>query len=304
MVNTCKRLLGLGADPRIHSRRGKLPVYVAREHYREECAMMIENHDGFAERMIDHKTADPFYIALTVAGLNSYFGVLGIELNCHDMRLLTDPVLLPHSRLVPLGFRPVELRRIARMARNRTLGRTLKIMLKDNRMTSVLPIMSVYGYVFQYDCLEIEPNVYNYLNVVHTRKLNRLHKEIIEADKSIVDVEKKAIEDFWSGAQGKGEELANAQRYASQRNKEEEGHIKHYDGNDGKMKGGKNSEKKVEDEEEVIIEEKPEQQVKKIEQKQPTRPDKDNNTNPVGNTSPRHRKLMDQNVHKNNGNDV
>ena len=65
------QLLGLGADPRIHCRRGKLPVYVAREFYREKCAMMIEKHDDYVNRMIDHKTADPFYIALTVAGLNS-----------------------------------------------------------------------------------------------------------------------------------------------------------------------------------------------------------------------------------------
>ena len=84
--------------------------------------------------MINHKTADPFYIALTIAGLDKYFGVLGIEVNCHDMRLLTDNVLLPESRLVPLGFRPCELKRITRMARNRTLGRTLKIILSDKKL--------------------------------------------------------------------------------------------------------------------------------------------------------------------------
>ena len=109
MVHTTIRLLGLGADPRIHCRRGKLPVYVAREFYREKCAMAIEKHDGYVERMIDHKTADPFYIALTIAGLNSYFGVLGIEVNCHDIRLLTDNVLLPHDRLVRLGFRQCQI---------------------------------------------------------------------------------------------------------------------------------------------------------------------------------------------------
>ena len=46
-------------------------------------------------KMIEHKTADPFYIALTVAGLESYYGILAIELGCHDMRSFTDPVLMP-----------------------------------------------------------------------------------------------------------------------------------------------------------------------------------------------------------------
>ena len=74
--------------------------------------------------MIEHKTADPFYIALTVAGLESYYGILAIEVGCHDMRSFTDPVLMPRYLLglSPLGFRAVELRRITRMAKNTSLG--------------------------------------------------------------------------------------------------------------------------------------------------------------------------------------
>ena len=313
MVHTAKRLLGLGADPRIHCRRGKQAVYVARENFREDCAIMIEVHDGYVERMINHKTADPFYIALTIAGLEKYFGVLGIEVNCHDMRLLTDNVLLPESRLVPLGFRPCELKRIVRMARNRTLGRTSKIVLSDNRMTSVLPIISTYGYVFEYDCLDLNPNIYDYLSAVHTRKMNRLHKEIIEADANIIDVKKKAIEDFWSGAQGKGNELAHAQRYASKRNIEEMGIIHHDEDDDKNMEGNNNQSRNpdvdiVIAEEKIIIEQ--DEEVEKNAnpattppQQQPTRPEKDNNNNPVGNTSPRHRKLVAQNTKNTEKND-
>jgi hypothetical protein len=295
MVQTTIRLLGLGADPRIHCRRGKLPVYVAREFYREKCAMVIEKHDGYVERMIDHKTADPFYIALTIAGLNSYFGVLAIEINCHDMRLLTDKVLLPHDRLVRLGFRPVELTRITRMARNRTLGRTLKIVLSDNHMTSVLSIMSTYGYIFEYDCLEINPGVYNFLNVVHTRKLHRLQKDIIEADKNIVDIKKKAIEDFWSDAQGKGDELANAQKYASQRNQEEMGIGYNNKEKDSDVNDNDTDQNSIMEEEGRI--EKQSKQEHHHQQQQPAPPAKNNINNPVGNTSPRHRKLVDKNVH-------
>ena len=104
MLTTTIRLLGLGADPRKHSRRGKLPVFVAREHFRESCAMEIEKWELFVIKMIEHKTADPFYIALTVAGLESYYGILAIEVDCHDMRSFTDPVLMPHTRLSPSRF--------------------------------------------------------------------------------------------------------------------------------------------------------------------------------------------------------
>ena len=38
-------------------------------------------------------------------------------------------------------------------------------------------------------------------------------------------------------------------------------------------------------------------------QQQPTRPEKDNNNNPVGNTSPRHRKLVAQNTKNTEKND-
>ena len=75
----------------------------------------------FVIKMIEHKTADPFYIALTVAGLESYYGILAIELGCHDMRSFTDPVLMPLTRLSLQVFGQ-ELPRITRIAKNTSLG--------------------------------------------------------------------------------------------------------------------------------------------------------------------------------------
>ena len=275
MLTTTIRLLGLGADPRKHSRRGKLPVFVAREHFRESCAIEIEKWELFVIKMIEHKTADPFYIALTVAGLESYYGILAIEVDCHDMRSFTDPVLMPHTRLSPLGFRAVELRRITRMAKNRSLGRTLKLIFSDKRVMSLLPIMMTYGYLFEHDCIELGAEVFDFLNPVLKRKLKRVHEEAREADKAIIDVKRKAIEDFWSGAQGKGEELANAQRYASQRSKEEiylDRPVGHHDS----------------------VATKPPTQ--KPTHSQPIRPEADSNIPRPGTTSPRHQRLMEQNV--------
>ena len=249
-------------------------MFVAREHFRENCAIEIEKWELFVIKMIQHKAADPFYIALTVAGLESYYGVLGIEVNCHDMRSLTDQVLMPHTRLSPLGFRAVELRRITRMAKNVSLGRALKAVLSDNRVISLLPIMMTYGYSFEYDCIELGDEVFDFLNPVLKRKLNRLHKEAQEADKQIVDVKRKAIEDFWSGAQGKGEELANAQRYASERSKEIylDSPVGHHQSYAAKS----------------TTQQQP--------CSQPTRPEADSNVLRPGNTSPRHQRLMQQNV--------
>ena len=275
MLTTTIRLLGLGADPRKHSRRGKLPVFVAREHFRESCAIEIEKWELFVIKMIEHKTADPFYIALTVAGLESYYGILAIEVDCHDMRSFTDPVLMPHTRLSPLGFRAVELRRITRMAKNRSLGRTLKLIFSDKRVMSLLPIMMTYGYLFEHDCIELGAEVFDFLNPVLKRELKRVHEKAREADTEIIDVKRKAIEDFWSGAQGKGEELASAQRYAAQRNKDEtylDRPVGHHESDAAKLP------------------------TQKQPHTQPIRPEADSNIPRPSTTSPRHQRLMEQNV--------
>ena len=126
-----------------------------------------------------------------------------------------------------------------------------------------------------HECIELGAEVFDFLNPVLKRKLKRVHEEAREADKAIIDVKRKAIEDFWSGAQGKGEELANAQRYASQRSKEEiylDRPVGHHDS----------------------VATKPPTQ--KPTHSQPIRPEADSNIPRPGTTSPRHQRLMERNV--------
>ena len=61
---------------------------------------------------------------------------------------------------------------------------------------SLLPIMMTYGYLFEHDCIELGAEVFDFLNPVLKRKLKRVHEEAREADKAIIDVKRKAIEDF------------------------------------------------------------------------------------------------------------
>ena len=133
--------------------------------------------------------------------------------------------------------------------------------------------MMTCGYLFEHDCIELGAKYLIFEPCAEAQTKEGARKP--EKPTTIIDVKRKAIEDFWSGAQGKGEELASAQRYASQRSKEEiylDRPVGHHDS----------------------VATKPPTQ--KPTHSQPIRPEADSNIPRPGTTSPRHQRLMEQNV--------
>ena len=60
---------------------------------------------------------------------------------------------------------------------------------------SLLPIMMTYGYLFEYDCIELGDEAFDF-ELCLKRKLKRVHEEAQEADRQIVDVKRKAMRIF------------------------------------------------------------------------------------------------------------
>ena len=195
------RLLGLGADPRLYNRRGKTAEFIANETLHFECTAVMKKNASKVYNLLTHKTSDSFFVSLKVAGISDYFGILGLEGHCHDMRVLCDKVVMTSKKLKNLGFFPAESRRIDRICKNKDLGRSLKLELVENDILSAYKVLVMRGNRFSFDLLQIDEDILKQLSETDSSKLKSLQAKISEEFHLNDNKEKHSIEKFWATAQ-------------------------------------------------------------------------------------------------------
>ena len=218
------RLLGMGADPYIYNRQGKTPHFCAHELHFYECAVTIENAQYVVDNVIRRKNMDSFFMALKVAGLESLYGILALEVDCHDMRHLTDRVLMGMDKLKNMGFRPVEIRRVQRMTLQESLGRSTEQALYDANLTAIYSVLSLHGYIFTSDLVQIDKEIYSQLELGAQQTLRQLSVDLHKEFHEMREAKKQDIQAFWRTAQVDNHvlgDLGAASQYAIQTANEE-----------------------------------------------------------------------------------